>query len=383
MKFRSPFFLFSQSENNTVVRVSLVISLTFSSNSEKPQTDTKNMTKLTLFTDLIGIIKDKASQSKAVLLSKPTTLSLLRATTHNSFTPPTHKHISTLLSSSDGSRATASSFLELLMDRLQNTNNAAVALKSLIVVHHIISHGSFILQDQLSVYPSTGGRNYLNLSNFRHNTNPTSWELSSWVRWFAQHIENILCTSRILGFFFLAKSLTDGEERVSGLTNGDLLKEFDSLVTLVEGICKRPNHVSNEGNKNRDKNRDKDKNKLVDEIVNLVSEDWVVIESVVIVEVDEFKERLGCFEFGEAVELVCCLKRLEECRERVVMILESQQRLWDLVSDVKDKVGMEVYKEKGKVQKEGRKLRFSESDRFSSRVINSRDSLWFPSGRLL
>ncbi|PNX86902.1 clathrin assembly protein [Trifolium pratense] len=341
------------------------------------------MTKLTLFTDLIGIIKDKASQSKAVLLSKPTTLSLLRATTHNSFTPPTHKHISTLLSSSDGSRATASSFLELLMDRLQNTNNAAVALKSLIVVHHIISHGSFILQDQLSVYPSTGGRNYLNLSNFRHNTNPTSWELSSWVRWFAQHIENILCTSRILGFFFLAKSLIDGEERVSGLTNGDLLKEFDSLVTLVEGICKRPNHVSNEGNKNRDKNRDKDKNKLVDEIVNLVSEDWVVIESVVIVEVSEFKERLGCFEFGEAVELVCCLKRLEECRERVVMILESQQRLWDLVSDVKDKVGMEVYKEKGKVQKEGRKLRFSESDRFSARVINSRDSLWFPSGRLL
>jgi hypothetical protein len=383
MKFRSHhslLILYSTSKNNTIVGSCVdLFDFLIKTKLRKPQTDTKNMTKLTLFTDLIGIIKDKASQSKAALLSKPTTLSLLRATTHNSFTPPTHKHISTLLSSSDGSRATASSFLELLMDRLQNTNNAAVALKSLIVVHHIISHGSFILQDQLSVYPSTGGRNYLNLSNFRHNTNPTSWELSCWVRWFAQHIENILCSSRILGFFFLGRSLTDGEERVSGLTNGDLLKEFDSLVTLVEGICKRPNHASNEGNKNRDKN----KNKLVDEIVNLVREDWVVIESVVIVEVSEIKERLGCLEFGEAVELVCCLKRLEECKERVVMILESEQRLWELVSDVKDKVGMEVYKEKGKVQKEGRRLRFSESDRFSGRVINSRDSLWFPSGRLL
>ncbi|XP_058731546.1 putative clathrin assembly protein At4g40080 [Vicia villosa] len=335
------------------------------------------MTKLTV-TTLIGIIKDKASQSKAVLLSKPTTLSLLRVTTHNSFYPPTHKHISTLLSSTDGSRATASAFLELLIDRLHNTNDAAVALKSLIVVHHIISQGSFILQDQLSVYPYTGGRNYLNLSNFRRNTNPTSWELSSWVRWFAQHIENLLCTSRILGFFFLRNCSSDGEERVSGITNTDLLKEFDSLVTLVEGICKRPDRAF-DSNENKRRNT----NKLVDEIVNLVGEDWVVIETMVVVEVREFKERLGCLEFGEAVELVCCLKRLEECRERVVVILEFKQGFWDLVRDLKEKVGVEVYKEKGKVQKEGRRLRFSESDRFSDRVVSSRDFIRFPSGRFL
>ncbi|CAK8578761.1 unnamed protein product [Lathyrus sativus] len=329
------------------------------------------MTKLTV-TTLMGIIKDKASQSKAALLSKPTTLSLLRVTTHNSFYPPTHKHISTLLSSTDGSRATASAFLELLMDRLHNTNDAAVALKSLIVVHHIISQGSFILQDQLSVYPYTGGRNYLNLSNFRRNTNPTSWELSSWVRWFAQHIENLLCSSRILGFFFLRNSSSDGEERVSAITNGDLLKEFDSLVTLVEGICKRPDRGSdsNKGNEN----------KLVDEIANLVDGDWVVIETVVIIEVREFKERLGCLEFGEAVELVCCLKRLEECRDRVVMILKLQQGFWHLVRDLKEKVGVEVYKEKGKVQKEGRRVRFSESDRFSDRVVSSYDSIRFSDG---
>lgn len=265
------------------------------------------------------------------------------------------------------------------MDRLQNTSDAAVALKSLIVVHHIISQGSFILQDQLSVYPYTGGRNYLNLSNFRRNTNPTSWELSSWVRWFAQHIENLLCSSRILGIFFLRNSLSEGEERVSGITNGDLLKEFDSLVTVVEGICKRPDRASdsNEGNKN------KNKNKLVDEIVNLVGGDWVVIETVVIVEVREFKERLGCLEFGEAVELVCCLKRLEECRERLVMILELQQGFWEMVRDLKEKVGVEVYKEKSKVQREGRRVRFSESERFSDRVVSSCDFIRFPSGRFL
>ncbi|XP_061365757.1 putative clathrin assembly protein At4g40080 [Gastrolobium bilobum] len=333
------------------------------------------MTKLT---NLIGIIKDKASQSKAALLSKRTTLSLLRATSHDSFTPPTHKHLSTLLSSGDGSRATASAVVEVLMDRLQGTNSSAVALKCLIAVHHIIKHGSFILQDQLSVYPSTGGRNYLNLSNFRHNSNPVSWELSSWVRWFAQHIEQLLCTCRILGFF-LGNSPSDRGERVSGLTNADLLTEFDSLVTLVEGICKRPDpDVSNNGNK------------LVDEIVNLVGEDWVVIETELSVRVSEFEERLGCLNFGEAIELVCCMKRLEECKERIMMMIimmmlevEQSLRLWDSAKEVKDKAGIEVYKEEGKVQKAVRKHMVSESDRFSGRVLNSQDLLRFPSGRLL
>ncbi|KAH1061624.1 hypothetical protein GLYMA_02G225100v4 [Glycine max] len=142
------------------------------------------------------------------------------------------------------------------MDRLQETNNAAVVLKCLIAVHH----GSFILQDQLSVYPSAGGRNYLNLSNFRHNTDPTSWELSSWVRSFAQHIEQLLCTSRILGFFL--RTSTDSEDRVVRKLCGSSLRiklinapaimldvstimlgapsnTLDSLVALIQRICKR------------------------------------------------------------------------------------------------------------------------------------------------
>ncbi|KAK7247386.1 hypothetical protein RIF29_42269 [Crotalaria pallida] len=331
------------------------------------------MTKLT---QLLGIIKDKASQSKAALLSKRATLSLLRATSHDSFTPPTNKQISTLLSSGEGSRATASVVIEVLMDRLQGTNNSAVALKCLIAVHHIINHGSFILQDQLSVYPSAGGRNYLNLSNFRHKSDPVSWELSSWVRWFAQYVEQLLCSSRILGFFFIAGNSMrrDREERVSGLTNADLLSEFDSLVTLVEGICKIPDLASVKGNK------------LVEEIMNLVHEDWIVTQREVSVGVSEFKERLSCLKFGEAVELVCCLKRLEECKERMMMMMlevEQGQRLWDTVIEVKEKAGMEVYKEEAKVHKAVRKQRVSESDRFSGRVLNSYDSSMFPSGRLL
>ncbi|KAJ1398542.1 hypothetical protein SESBI_31021 [Sesbania bispinosa] len=330
---------------------------------------------------IIGIIKDKASQSKAAILSKRTTLSLLRATTHDSFTPPTHKHLSTLLSSGDGSRATASTAVELLMDRLQTTQNSAVALKCLIAVHHIIKHGTFILRDQLSVYPYTGGRNYLNLSNFRDKTTPVSWELSFWVRWYAQHIENLLCASRTLGFYIGATTQVvpeTKEERVSGLTNSDLLREIDSLLVLVEGIGKIPNSAySNEGN---------NKNKLVVEIVGLVEEDWVAALSEVWVRVNEFRERerLVCLGFGERVELVYALKRLEECRERSIVEVAWERKFWDLVRELKEKIGkMEVYREDEKVWKKVAGQRKTESDRFAGRVLNSVDFIRFPSARFL
>ena len=146
------------------------------------------MGRITILRDLIGIIKDKASQSKAALVSNPKTLSLhlalLRATTHDPFTSPDPRHLAALLSFGHSSRATASTAIEALMDRLQTTRDASVAIKCLITVHHIIKRGSFILQDQLSVFPFTGGRNYLKLSNFRDNTTPLTWELSSLVRWY-------------------------------------------------------------------------------------------------------------------------------------------------------------------------------------------------------
>ncbi|KAI4317309.1 hypothetical protein L6164_025188 [Bauhinia variegata] len=327
------------------------------------------MTKLR---ELVAIIKDKASQGKAAILSDRATLSLLRVTTHHSVAAPSHKHLSSLLSIGDGSRATCSVLIELLMDRLQTTHNSAVALKCLIVVHHIIKYGSFILQDQLSIYPATGGRNYLNLSNFRDDSSPITWELSSWVRWYAQYIEQLLCTSRVLGFFLGSDPSSQNreresqEERITGLLNADLLRETESLLALVEEICARPDPAHMNGNK------------LVEEIAKLVGEDWISITSEVSVRVSEFRERLGCLSFGEAVELMCDLKRLEECKERMMLVAQS---LWDLVSQVKEKAGKNVYREEN--SRLVRRHRASESDRFASSIFNSGDLLRFPSGRLM
>ncbi|KAJ0233497.1 AP180 N-terminal homology (ANTH) domain-containing protein [Hirschfeldia incana] len=209
------------------------------------------MGRITSFADLIGIIKDKASQSKAALVSsKPASkslsfhLSVLRATTHDPSTPPGNGHLNALLSAGTGSRATAASAVETIMDRLHTTGDACVALISLIIVHHIVKHGRFILQDQLSVFPASGGRNYLKLSGFRDEKSPLMWELSSWVRWYASYLEHPLSTSRVVGFFVSSASSTfhkdEYEDMVSSLTNTDLLREVDALVGLPQEACKIP-----------------------------------------------------------------------------------------------------------------------------------------------
>ncbi|XWS41629.1 hypothetical protein CRYUN_Cryun17cG0098600 [Craigia yunnanensis] len=340
------------------------------------------MGRITILRDFIGIIKDKASQSKAALLSNPKTLSLhlalLRATTHDPFTPPDPRHLATLLSFGHSSRATAATAIEALIDRLQTTRDASVAIKCLITVHHIIKRGSFILQDQLSVYPSTGGRNNLKLSNFRDNTTPLTWELSSWVRWYASYLENLLSTSRGLGFFLCSTSSSvdkdEEEDKVSSLINSELLKEINSLVILLEHISKRPDSLH------------ANDNILVDEVLGLVGEDYLSSINEVSIRVSEFRERLSCLSFVESVELVCALKGLEDCKERLSSLTQRKKVLietvWGSISEIKDQVGnSNVYREEGRLLTMGSRNKVSESARFGEQVLKHGDSGKFSSGR--
>lgn len=340
------------------------------------------MGRTTKVRDIIGAIKDKASLSKATLLTKPTTaspqLTVLRSTTHDPFAPPHHHQIAAVLSFGDGSRATAASLMSSLMDRLNHTRSSSVALKCIILLHHIIRRGSFILQDQLSIYPAAGGRNYLNLSDFRDASTPTNWELSSWVRWYARFLEQLLSTARVLGFFLCSSSSTidnyRDEERVTGLTNVDLLREIDALVAVFEEISKAPDPVYVQGNK------------VVYELMGLAAEDYLSAVNETLLGIGEFRERLSCLSFSESVEFVCILKRLENCKERLSPLFikkkASTESLWCLVTELKERVGaVKVYGGEGRLVKQGRKERASESDRFDGRVLRLDNSVRFSSGR--
>ncbi|XP_030463189.2 putative clathrin assembly protein At4g40080 [Syzygium oleosum] len=346
--------------------------------------------RATKLKDLLGMVKDKASQGKAALLhpsgpggGSPLSfhLPLLRATTHDPLAPPKPKHLDLLLSAGHSSRATASLLVLALMDRLQSTRDASVAAKCLIAVHQIVHRGSFILQDQLSVYPATGGRNYLNLSMFRDETTPLTWELSSWVRWYARYLENLLSTSRVLGYFLCSVSSAlekeRAEENVSTFPNSDLLKELDSLVGLIEETCKIPDSLCRD-------------NELIRAVTGFVSEDYLSAMEAILIRVREFGHRLSCLSFGDSVELVCALRRLGRFEEKVSALFSHKmvafEGFWISVAEMRARLESSR-REVGPVSPASEKKRVgaSESARFGGRVpmSSSHDSLKFSSGRLV
>ncbi|CAK9159127.1 unnamed protein product [Ilex paraguariensis] len=302
------------------------------------------MDRITTIRDLIGVIKDKVSLSKAALISEPSKLSLhqavIKATTHSPSTAP--DYLSTLLSLGESSRATASALIQSLMNRLNRTRNASC----LLTIHHILKRGPFILQDQLSIFPSSGGRNYLKLSAFRDGATADTWALSAWVRWYARYLETLISASRVLGFLLCSSPWTaekdKEEERVSSSMNTELIRDVDSLVRVIEDMCEVPDSLLVEGNQ------------LLQEVMGLLGGDYLSALNEVVLRLGEFKERLSYVSFGESVELVCALKRLEDCKERLVVFITMKQpsteTLWGLIGELKDRIKMiDVDREAGKL----------------------------------
>lgn len=331
------------------------------------------------FRDILGRLKDKASLSKAALLfASSLRLAVLRATTHSPPSPPHPRRISSLLLLGQTSRATASPIISALMDRLHCTSNSVVALKCLLIIHHIIKRGTFILQDQLSIFPATGGRNYLKLSAFRDSA---AWDLSRCVRWYARYLETSLSTSRILGYFLCSNSSCSAikenqESKIASFLNSDIIKEIDALALLVQEICKLPDSIPPDGEL------------LVKEIVGLVVNDYLSSVNEILIRLGEVNERLGCLSFTDSLELVCALKRLLGCKERLSAIYSVEkptiEMMWSSIERLKENIQRsQVYRGEERLLILGRRETPSESARFDGRVLvrNRADSVPFHSGR--
>ncbi|CAN4126757.1 unnamed protein product [Withania somnifera] len=251
------------------------------------------------------------------------------------------------------------------MDRLRRTGDSTVALKCLLIIHHIIRRGPFILQDQLSVFPAAGGRNYLKLSDFHDGATSATWTLSAWVRFYSRYLETLLFTSRVLGYFVCSSTVSHG---FSSFLNSDLIREVESLLQFMEELVDLPDSLLLEGNK------------LLYQVIGLLSDDYVSTVNELLLRLNEFKERFSCLSFGDSVELSFILKRLQGCKERLSVIFPiqkpSMELLWGLVSELIDNL---------KVDKAGTKLvtfgKSSESARFGNRVVKFGDSVQFSSGR--
>lgn len=243
------------------------------------------------------------------------------------------------------------------MDRIHKTRNVYVVFKCLIIVHNIITRGSFILKDQLSIYPSKGGRNYLNLSMFCDKTNVKTWEFSSWVRWYARFLELNLMTSRVLGSSVSSstnssiKNVKDFEN-LTGLLSWDLIKEIKGLVDIVEEICRAPDGSITQ------------QNNLVYEAMKLISEDYRSTQQKIYSRLTELDDRVDGLNSGELDELIICLRKVEESKERLVVLFVNRKRndaFWELISQTKNNF-LRVKKEREIV------LAISESTQLDKRV---------------
>ncbi|KAK1421512.1 hypothetical protein QVD17_23907 [Tagetes erecta] len=330
--------------------------------------------------NLIGIFKDKLTLSKLTFLTNsPLHIAVLRTTTHSPSSPPTHHHLTTLLSLGDSSRATASILTTALINRLHRTTNPYVALKSLFTIHHIIKHGPFILKDQLSVFISSTniGRNHFKLNNFNECKSATTWMLSAWVRWYASYIENILHTSKNMSFVISSLSLTflereKQQEMISSYINFDLIKDFASLTRVIEEMCKVPDNILVENDR------------LLKCIMEALVNDYLSIVNEIVVRVVELKERVSLLSFNDSVELSNELNRLMSCKEKSLQLFcvrkqkESVDTLWEMVEELNGEIGMVSFsKQLGRKSCNG-----TESARFGDRVLRTGDSVKFASGRL-
>lgn len=196
------------------------------------------------------------------------------------------------------------------------------------------------------------------------------------MRWYARYIETLLSTSRVLGYFLGSTSCSTGrdqqEERISTFSSQDLVRDVDSLVGMIEEICKVPDPRFVEGSK------------LLYEVISLLSNDYLSTVNAVLSRLSEFNVRMSCLSFAESVELACALKRLEDCKEKLSLLFPvkkpSAENLWGLVSELKEKTGkLKAYKEERKLLTWGKCDQGSESARF---VMKRHDSVQFSSGRL-
>lgn len=160
---------------------------------------------------------------------------------------------------------------------------------------------------------------------------------------YALYLENLLQTSRVLGFFLSSASSSvdkdeEEEEKVSSLINSQLLKEINSLGNLIEQISRMPKSLHTNGNI------------LVDEVLGMVGEDYLSSTNEVSIRISEFKERLSCLSVFESVELGFALKRLEDCKERLSALGQMRnvlvETVWGSISEMKDKLGTTTCTEK-------------------------------------
>lgn len=157
------------------------------------------------------------------------------------------------------------------------------------------------------------------------------------------------------------------QDAISSFMNSDLIRDFCSLVGVIEEICNVPDNLFVE------------RDRLLHGVMELLANDYLSTVNEILLRLSEFKERLGLLNFNDSVELSSALDRLTTCKEKSLQLFSirkpSVETLWEMIEELNNKFGFV------KSQKL-RRNSGSESARFGDRALVTRDLQKFSSGRL-
>ncbi|GFS42676.1 ENTH/ANTH/VHS superfamily protein [Actinidia rufa] len=141
----------------------------------------------------IGAVKDQTSIGIAKVASNMAPdleVAIVKATSHDD-DPADEKYIREILHLTSYSRGYVSACVLAVSKRLGKTRDWIVALKTLVLVHRLLSDGDSVFQQEIMRTTRRGTR-LLNMSNFRDEAHSNSRDHSAFVRTYALYLDQKL-----------------------------------------------------------------------------------------------------------------------------------------------------------------------------------------------
>jgi hypothetical protein len=277
---------------------------------------------------VMRLLKDQTAAGIA-MGAGPLQVAVVRATSHEECLPE-EKYVEEIIATASMSRSKVAFCTRALLGRLSKTQDWAVALKSLIVIHRAILDGGFLFQDQLCFSSSKVGRNFLEYVWFADsdlNLSPSfDLELNSWVRRYARYLDERLICSRVVKSHFDSRwSSVPTSENVCYMATEQLLEELGFLQSLLEEGC----HCEVEGYGTTT-------NSVIQGALILVAADSYKLQQEIGFRVREMLDRLDILQLPHALQLLEICKKAAVGGHQTHMLLKFLDHCRKLVSLLSD-----------------------------------------------
>ncbi|XP_020259119.1 LOW QUALITY PROTEIN: probable clathrin assembly protein At4g32285, partial [Asparagus officinalis] len=146
------------------------------------------------FRKALGAVKDQTSIGLAKVSSNiapELDVAIVKATSSHDDIPADEKYFREILNLTSYSRGYVSACIAAVSKRLSKTRDWIVALKSLMLIHRLLSDGDPSFQHEI-LYATRRGTRLLNMSDFRDEAHSSSWDHSAFVRTYALYLDQKL-----------------------------------------------------------------------------------------------------------------------------------------------------------------------------------------------